>query len=77
MSSFIFYFREGCHLCDDMRQELYPFIAKHKLNLTEIDIDRDADLVLRFDVKVPVLCLDEEEICHHFFDEDAIQPYLN
>ncbi len=71
----ILYFREGCHLCDDMRRELYPFIQQHNLKLLEIDIDRDEALIEKYNVKVPVLCLDDEEICHHFFDHDMLTQY--
>ena len=43
----------------------------------EIDIDRDIDLIRRYDVLVPVLCFGEEEICHHFFDEKALLAALD
>jgi len=69
------YFREGCHLCDDMRRELYPFIQQHEITLKEIDIDQDVILKNKYNVKVPVLCMDEEEICHYFFDRDRVEQY--
>jgi len=43
----------------------------------EIDIDRDIDLIRRYDVLVPVLCIGEQEICHHFFDEEALLAALD
>ena len=43
----------------------------------EIDIDRDIDLIRRYDVLVPVLCIGEQEICHHFFDEKAMLAVLS
>ena len=42
----------------------------------EVDIDRDPALIRRYDVKVPVLCLGEREVCHHFFDESALLAAL-
>ena len=60
-----------------MRKALLVF-CKHRqaLEWREIDIDRDPELVRRYDVKVPVLCLGEHEICHHFFDESALLAAL-
>ena len=40
-----------------------------------VDIDRDTDLIRRYDVLVPVLCHKDEEVCHHFIDEAAIRSY--
>jgi len=71
----ILYFREGCHLCDDMRRELYPFVQQHNVKLLEINIDQNDLLAEKYNVKVPVLCLDDEEICHHFFDHDMLTKY--
>jgi hypothetical protein len=42
----------------------------------EIDIDGDKDLILQFDVLVPVLYFQGKEICHHFIDEQAISDQL-
>ena len=73
----ILYYREGCHLCDAMRKALHRFGGNHgPLSWQEVDIDRDTQLVRRFDVLVPVLCLGETEICHHFFDEAQLLSAL-
>ena len=60
-----------------MRKALLAF-GKYQqpLQWREIDIDRDPELVRRYDVMVPVLCLGEREICHHFFDESALLAAL-
>lgn len=76
MAFLTFYFREGCHLCDDMRRELYLYVQKHSIKLVEVDIDRDAKLVELYDVKVPVLCTEDTEICHYFFDEEMVSTVL-
>ncbi len=75
MKELTLYFREGCHLCDDMRRELYPFVQQHGFSLNEVDIEREELLKIKYNVKVPVLCIDEEEICHHFFDQEMIEKY--
>jgi glutaredoxin len=67
------YYREKCHLCDAMRKALVAFSRNHQaIEWREIDIDRDVELIRRYDVLVPVLCLGEREVCHHFFDESAL-----
>jgi len=56
-----------------MRKALVVFSRnQHPLDWREIDIDRDIELIRRFDTLVPVLCRDDNEICHHFFDESAL-----
>ena len=73
----ILYYREGCHLCDAMRKALHRFSSRERqLSWRELDIDRDVELIRRFDVLVPVLCLGETEICHHFFDERQLLSAL-
>ncbi len=58
-----------------MRRELYPFIEQHGCLLDEVDIDRNDALIQKYHIKVPVLCLGEEEICHHFFDRTMLIKY--
>lgn len=73
----ILYYREQCHLCDAMRKALLAFSKKRQvLHWREIDIDRDTDLVRRYDARVPVLCNGNIEICHFFFDESALLAAL-
>jgi len=73
----ILYYREQCHLCDAMRKALVVFTRKHQqVSWLEVDIDRDIELIRRYDALVPVLCLGNTEICHYFFDESALVAAL-
>ncbi len=73
----ILYYRERCHLCDAMRKALVAFSRRHcAIDWREVDIDRDPQLIRRYDARVPVLCLGEREICHFFFDESALLAAL-
>ena len=73
----ILYYREQCHLCDAMRKALVAFsVRQHALEWREIDIDRDTELIRRYDARVPVLCDGDDEICHFFFDESALRAAL-
>ena len=70
------YYREGCHLCEEMLQALRGLQAFSQLELRLVDIDRDPELVRRYDEWVPVLCHGDREICHHFLDEQALREFL-
>ncbi len=73
----ILYYREQCHLCDAMRKALVAFTRKHQqVSWQEVDIDRDVELIRRYDALVPVLCQGDTEICHFFFDESALVAAL-
>lgn len=41
-----------------------------------VDIDRDDRLRALYDEKVPVLSDGEQEICHYFLDEAALQRHF-
>jgi len=61
-----------------MRKAMVAFNRRYQpITWQEIDVDRDIDLIRRYDVLVPVLCVGEQEICHHFFDEEALLAALN
>ena len=59
-----------------MRLALVALQRELDFSWEEIDIDRDTDLIYRFDTLVPVLQHDGEEICHYFIDEDALRKRL-
>ena len=60
-----------------MRKALVAFSSRHQaLVWQEIDIDRDPELIRRYDTLVPVLCYNNEEVCHYFFDESALLAAL-
>jgi len=71
------YLRRDCHLCAEMHRELLDFPLPPAFTLELVDIDGDADLVARYDHKVPVLVGGDEEICHYFLDEPQLAEYLS
>ncbi len=66
------YYREGCHLCETMRQALRGLQSRLRFGLRLVDIDRDPGLRRRYDEWVPVLCLGERELCHYHLDASAV-----
>lgn len=70
------YFREGCHLCEDMENQLKELLEKGSYRLKSIDIDRESALKEQFDTRVPVLTLAGEELCQYFLDLEAVKSAL-
>lgn len=77
MPKLILYFREGCHLCEAMLQALRGLQRRLGFELQLVDVDRDPELMRRYDEWVPVLCLGEREVCHYHLDEQALRQFLN
>jgi glutaredoxin len=73
----ILYTRRDCHLCAEMRRELYGLEEGLGFTVESVDIDGDPDLVERYGHKVPVLVGGGEEICHSFLDEPQLHEYLS
>jgi len=52
------YTRAGCHLCDDAKRVLADARGRASFDYEEIDIDRDPELVRRYNDEVPVIAID-------------------
>ena len=70
------YLRGNCTLCEEMFSEVMSWQDRLGFRVETVDIDDDEALRRRFDFKVPVLVEGEEEICHHFLDEDVLLAHF-
>ena len=61
------YGRSGCHLCEEMAQQLRAL----KIDFEEIDVDSDPHLRLRYGRDVPVLVV-EDRVFKHRLTPEAI-----
>ncbi|MEY2631438.1 MAG: hypothetical protein RIR00_92 [Pseudomonadota bacterium] len=68
--------RDYCHLCHDMAAAVQALLAEYGAELTVVDVDADPELVARYDELVPVLLIDDEEICHYFLEESKVRAVL-
>ncbi|MEM9171580.1 MAG: glutaredoxin family protein [Pseudomonadota bacterium] len=75
MKALQLYTRPGCHLCENLLEELLPMI-RGQASLTEINIDLDMSLRQQFDTRVPVLCSADTVICEAFLDTAAVRAFL-
>ncbi len=72
----VLYFREGCHLCEDMAQQLDELLDPSSFELIRIDIDEDPVLKVTHNARVPVLSCDQSDLCEHFLDLEAVKEAL-
>ncbi len=72
----IVYYREGCHLCEQMAASLFQFQKELEYEIKQIDIDTDNKLREKYDVDVPVVTYQGEVILYHFFDETELRKAL-
>ena len=70
------YSRLGCHLCEDMQNQLPQYLEGAGLSINIIYIDNDSELEQRYGTLVPVLKSGDKEICHYFLDIKALQQYI-
>ena len=74
MSRLVLYSRRGCHLCEEMLEDLESLCRDVALEV--VDVDRDTALVSRYGTRVPVLVADGREICAGRLDRVALAACL-
>lgn len=65
------YSRPECHLCDEMLDELKRWQNKYDFEVQILNIDKDSELTARYAARIPLLALNDEEICEYHFDEKS------
>jgi glutaredoxin len=76
MRTVVLYGRPGCHLCDDAREALLRLRADRPFRLEEVDIEQSEELLRRYLERIPVVCVDGQEVCELFVDEEALRLRL-
>jgi len=72
----IVYYRDGCHLCEQVVASLFQFQEELKYEIEQIDIDTDPVLRDKYNADVPVVTYQGEVIFYHFFDERELRKSL-
>lgn len=73
----ILYSRAQCPLCDDAREMLLEINNHYSFNLTEIDISTDDKLIETYDLMIPVVTIDGEEVQYGKINRKVILKYLS
>ncbi len=76
MIEFTVYSRYGCHLCEDLMQQLMLLSQLHHFKVIEVDVDSSPQLIEQYGSQVPVVTCGDEKICHYFLDQAAILQRL-
>lgn len=69
MSHVILYTRQGCHLCEVVKESLARLGRRVQFTLEEVDIDGDEQLRQRFNEEVPVVFIDGRKAFKYRLDE--------
>jgi len=73
----VLYTREGCHLCDDVRETLLSLRdSSGGFELREIDIDTDDDLHAGFLERIPVVEVDGDVVAELDIDPAVLHAAL-
>jgi glutaredoxin len=54
----VVYTKEGCHLCENVVEELQKLSAAHPLEIATVDITANEDLLQRYKEVIPVVEID-------------------
>ncbi len=71
-----FYYRDGCHLCEEMAAVLrqqYPVLFAQ---LQWRDVDSEPEWRANFGQLIPALVLDQELICNYVAETDRINRVI-
>jgi glutaredoxin len=60
---FTIYSRQGCHLCEEMLDDLLALVDGHDVQVRVVDVDDDEETRRRYGLRIPVLACDGEEVC--------------
>jgi len=72
----ILYYRDNCHLCDQMLTELH-ILYGDRLQMSLVDVDTDATLRARYGLQVPVLTDGTKILSLGKLDRSSLEDYLN
>jgi len=72
VDSLVVYSREGCHLCEQLIEELLPLI-RGKLDVSVQDIDSRPEWQVEYGTRIPVVEWNGEFVCQYTLDEPAIR----
>lgn len=67
--------RQGCHLCEQLLEELLPLI-RDRMPLEVVDIAEDAELETRYGTRIPVLEFDGQLVCQYHLDREAVTELI-
>lgn len=71
------FYREGCHLCEVMLNDLQPYLQRSDIRLSRVDIDEHPEWLDAYNSLIPVLHVDDEPVCKYTLDTAKLDQFLN
>lgn len=65
----VLYTRQGCHLCEVVKESLVRLGRRAQFRLVEVDIDADPELQEKFNEEVPVVFIQGRKAFKYQMDE--------
>jgi glutaredoxin len=72
----VLYTKPGCHLCEQMKEVMSSSGCAELYSLSEVDIESDADLFVRYQYEIPVLFINGIEAFRHRVRPDEFKAYV-
>jgi predicted thioredoxin/glutaredoxin len=76
VTDIVVYSRQGCHLCEQLIEELLGQV-RGRIDIQVRDIDTRDDWRRRYDMRVPVVKYDGELVCQYHLDREALARILS
>ena len=70
------YSRPGCHLCDEMKEIVYPVARQLGCTVAEIDISSDPELEAGYGTEIPVLTINGRKVFKYRLTERELRQRL-
>lgn len=71
------YIRHGCHLCEQMLEQLRETLTPDQLESVELcDVDSHREWFDQYDTRVPVLTVNDQLLAEYFLDPSALKAIL-
>ncbi len=71
-----FYTRPVCPLCEKAKTKLLELAKEFPLEIHEIDIYQDDELLEKYQLMIPVIVIDGEEVDYGMVSEEAVRHFL-
>ena len=70
------YSRPGCHLCDEAKAVIEPFVKPYSIELRVTDVDSDEALRQAYGFDIPVIMINGKEAFRHRVDRGTLERKL-
>ncbi len=71
------YSKENCSLCTKAKKVIEELSKEFPLDLNEVDIYKDDELLEKYQIMIPVIEIDGNEVEYGIIHKEVIQEYLS